>query len=82
MSEYLLPLPESLLTVVREVSQPQGRSMEQFLWSTITETVSAWQAREVSHSDAAPYSALEVARHLNLSWPPDWSENIDKYLYG
>jgi hypothetical protein len=78
MSEYLLPLPESLLTAVREVSTQQGISMEQFLLSTITETVSAWQTREVSRADAVPYSALEVARHLNLAGPPDWSENIDK----
>lgn len=82
MSEYLLPLPESLLTAVREVSQQQGMSTEQFLLSTITQTVSAWQAREVSRSEATPYSALEVARHLNLAGPPDWSENLDYYLYG
>ncbi|GEM_PF-2340642 len=81
MSEYLLPLPESLLTTVREVSQQQGISVEQFLLSTITGTVSVWQTRETSGSDATPYSALEVARHLNLSGPPDWSENIDEYLY-
>ena len=81
MSEYLLPLPESLLTAVREVSTQQGMSMEQFLLSTITETVSAWRAREVFRFDAAPDSALEVARHLNLSGPPDWSENLDQYLY-
>jgi len=81
MSEYLLPLPESLLTAVREVSTQQGMSIEQFVLSTLTETVSAWRARVAPCSDTVPYSALEVARHLNLSGPPDWSENLDQYLY-
>jgi predicted DNA-binding antitoxin AbrB/MazE fold protein len=27
-------------------------------------------------------SFLEVARSLNLQGPADWSENLDKYLYG
>lgn len=27
-------------------------------------------------------SFLTTARRLNLDGPPDWSENIDKYLYG
>ena len=27
-------------------------------------------------------SFLKTARSLNLSGPPDWSENLDKYLYG
>jgi hypothetical protein len=27
-------------------------------------------------------SFLEVAQTLNLTGPPDWSANLDKYLYG
>ena len=27
-------------------------------------------------------SFLRTARALNLDGPPDWSENVDKYLYG
>lgn len=28
-----------------------------------------------------PYSFLKVAMSLNLEGPPDWSENLDEYLY-
>ena len=31
---------------------------------------------------ATSASFLETAQSLNLDGPPDWSENIDKYLYG
>jgi len=27
-------------------------------------------------------SFLDVAESLNLSGPPDWARNIDRYLYG
>jgi len=30
----------------------------------------------------APSSFLKTARSLNLEGPADWSENLDKYLYG
>ena len=29
-----------------------------------------------------PASFLRTARAQNLSGPPDWSENLDEYLYG
>jgi predicted DNA-binding antitoxin AbrB/MazE fold protein len=29
-----------------------------------------------------PYSFLKYAMTLNLEGPPDWSANVDKYLYG
>lgn len=29
-----------------------------------------------------PMSFLDTARSLNLEGPPDWSANVDKYLYG
>ncbi len=32
-------------------------------------------------STEAP-SFLKVARSLKIQGPPDWSENVDKYLYG
>jgi hypothetical protein len=31
---------------------------------------------------AGPYSFLRVARSLKIEGPPDWSENLDEYLYG
>ncbi len=30
----------------------------------------------------APVSFFEVAQSLKLDGPPDWSKNLDKYLYG
>ncbi len=32
--------------------------------------------------DVALLSFLEVARSLRLNGPPDWSRNLDRYLYG
>lgn len=29
-----------------------------------------------------PVSFLDAAMSLNLNGPPDWSQNVDKYLYG
>ena len=29
-----------------------------------------------------PLSFLDVARSLRLDGPPDWSRNLDRYLYG
>jgi len=29
-----------------------------------------------------PKSFLQTARELELDGPPDWSENVDDYLYG
>ena len=29
-----------------------------------------------------PRSFFEIAKSLNLEGPADWSENVDKYLYG
>ena len=36
----------------------------------------------IARADAAPSSFLRTARSLGLSGPPDWSENLDNYLYG
>ena len=35
----------------------------------------------VSGNSKEPVSFLRVARALNLEGPPDWSANLDKYLY-
>lgn len=35
----------------------------------------------VSPERDEPVSFLQVARALNLEGPPDWSINLDKYLY-
>jgi hypothetical protein len=37
---------------------------------------------EVLPSETPPHSFLRTARSLNLSGPPDWATNLDKYLYG
>ena len=37
---------------------------------------------KVTSSRADKASFLDVARSLNLDGPPDWSANIDTYLYG
>lgn len=33
-------------------------------------------------AEAAPSSFLRTARSLELSGPPDWSTNLDTFLYG
>jgi hypothetical protein len=35
-----------------------------------------------SPSEQKPESYLDVAMALNLDGPPDWSENLEHYLYG
>jgi predicted DNA-binding antitoxin AbrB/MazE fold protein len=30
----------------------------------------------------APHSFLRTAMSMNLQGPPDWSANLDRYLYG
>ncbi len=37
---------------------------------------------EVIPAPKAPASFLRTARSLDLSGPPDWSANLDEYLYG
>ena len=37
---------------------------------------------EATPSEDKPLSFLETARSLNLDGPPDWSKNLDAYLYG
>ena len=32
--------------------------------------------------DGKPVSFLDVAQSLRLEGPPDWSTNLDEYLYG
>nr|WP_239121721.1 antitoxin AF2212-like protein [Spirulina major] len=38
--------------------------------------------KTVENGDREPVSFLEVARSFELEGPTDWSENLDKYLYG
>jgi hypothetical protein len=37
---------------------------------------------EVLPPAQAPASFLDTARSLDLQGPPDWSANLDSYLYG
>lgn len=36
----------------------------------------------LSDEDEETTSFLQTARSLNLDGPPDWSANLDEYLYG
>jgi predicted DNA-binding antitoxin AbrB/MazE fold protein len=36
----------------------------------------------VETEEERPASFLEVAQSLQLDGPPDWSTNLDEYLYG
>jgi hypothetical protein len=36
----------------------------------------------VGTEEEQPISFLRVARDLKLDGPPDWSANVDQYLYG
>ena len=36
----------------------------------------------VPEAKSQPASFLRTARSLNLEGPPDWSSNVDTYLYG
>ncbi|MGK7925617.1 MAG: hypothetical protein AB4290_10290 [Spirulina sp.] len=38
--------------------------------------------KTIENDNREPVSFLEVARSLKLEGPTDWSENLDKYLYG
>jgi hypothetical protein len=33
-------------------------------------------------TECTPQSFLDTARSLDLHGPPDWSANLDRYLYG
>ena len=35
-----------------------------------------------ANKSGKPYAFLETAMRLKLQGPPDWSENLDDYLYG
>ena len=45
-------------------------------------TVETLEKSEGVKKDGIPYAFLDIALSLNLQGPPDWSENIDEYLYG
>ncbi len=36
----------------------------------------------ISHVEDSKVSFLNTARSLNLEGPPDWSKNLESYLYG
>ncbi len=36
----------------------------------------------IPSAEEEPVSFLRIARTLNLEGPPDWSVNLDEYLYG
>ena len=37
---------------------------------------------KVSDKTAKPYSFFDVLKSMQIDGPPDWSANVDKYLYG
>jgi len=47
------------------------------------ETATREHTEEATTNNSKAYSFFEVARSLKIiDGPPDWSANIDKYLYG
>lgn len=47
------------------------------------ETTTPPHPNEETNRKSAPYSFFEVASSLKIEdGPPDWSANVDKYLYG
>jgi len=46
------------------------------------DTTQNGSALSIKYGNGEPYSFFKVASTLNLDGPPDWSENLDAYLYG
>jgi hypothetical protein len=50
---------------------------------TVETATSPTPTGETRERQVKPYSFFDVARSLNITdGPPDWSANVDKYLYG
>jgi predicted DNA-binding antitoxin AbrB/MazE fold protein len=47
-----------------------------------TQPNSAGSATDDDPKLGEPYSFLKVLRSIRIEGPPDWSANVDKYLYG
>lgn len=46
------------------------------------ESVGPQPAAESSPKTGEPYSFFDTLKSIRIEGPPDWSANVDKYLYG
>jgi hypothetical protein len=49
---------------------------------TLEPNTRVWIVIETAPPSISPCSFLRTARSLNLDGPPDWSANLEHYLYG
>jgi len=98
MTEYTLQIPDNILATVRQIAEKNHISVNQFLLTATINSLLTANSIDVTHEqvmidaeiDKIPLteqplkwgSFLQVARSLEVEGPPDWSENIDDYLYG
>ena len=90
MSESVLQISGNLLTMIKQAAEKNHISVNQFLLTAAKNNLAtACKAPEElmkdTNSDEQPLNwgdSLQIARSLEVEGPPDWSENIDYYLYG
>jgi hypothetical protein len=64
-------------------SQPVALEPNTAVTLTVETAAPPRATEEASVKTGNPYSFFDVARSLQITdGPPDWSANIDKYLYG
>lgn len=81
MKNYTLQMPDELLYQMKQKAATLNITPDQFLLTLISDTLQ--QSNAVVFQKPAKWgSFLETAAHLEVAGPPDWSENIDDYLYG
>lgn len=75
---------DQLITVIRQL-EPEARSKIVQILSRhddVTDVQTMNDVADPSVKMSEPYSFFDVALSLNVDGPPDWSENLDAYLYG
>lgn len=50
--------------------------------SLVRVTIESEEPEPKEAQKGAPYSFFDTALSMRLDGPPDWSENLDRYLYG
>ncbi|MCK5876771.1 MAG: hypothetical protein KAG43_03990 [Candidatus Marithrix sp.] len=106
MSESVLQISGSLLTIIQQAAEKNHISVNQFLLTAAKNSLvtvckaptedtnssyeQAMTAAFAEMDEGLPLggqplnwgNCLQIARSLEVEGPPDWSENIDDYLYG
>ncbi len=97
MTEYTLQIPDNILATVRQIAEKNHISVNQFLLTATINSLLTANSIDVTYEQVMidaemdkglplggqPWgSFLQVACSLEVEGPPDWSENIDDYLYG